>query len=136
MIGAINTDRADTTPRKDGMLGGSPWAAIGTGSSAVALGPQIPCPASAERTLRVSYEVRGRYATTGDILVVGQANITIPDGSDPVVTEDVRTFDHSRVTIYAGVDYVQLQVAQHASEDWEFMGKVAYDLLEPLPVET
>jgi hypothetical protein len=131
MIGAIDGDRNDTTPRKDGKLGGAPWALIGTGSDDVLLF-EIPCPSSVDRTVRISYEVRGQYSTTGTILVVGQTNVTIPTWSDPVITEDVRTFDHARVTLYAGVSSVLIQATQHATENWAFQVLVAYDVLIPV----
>jgi hypothetical protein len=137
MIGTIDGDRNDTTPRKDGKFGGAPWTAIGTGTEDVQIGPAIPCPAAPSGqalTLRISYEVRGRCGTNPPILVVGQANVTVSDEADPVITEDVRTFTNARVTLYADVatPAIIIQAEQDVSDDWEFRVIVAHDVLVPV----
>lgn len=130
MIGSLNTLSYDTTPRKDGKLGGSRWTAIGTGSDPVPLF-SVPAPVTAERTLRISYEVRGRFGTAAPILVVGQANVTLDPLNDPVITEDVRTFTNARVSLSVDVfgPSIRIEAEQHATETWEFQAKVAYDLV-------
>jgi hypothetical protein len=136
MIGAIGSTRTDITPYRDGKLGGCPWTLVEHAASpeGVAIGTAVPCPLSEDETVRISYEVRGRRTGSNPILVVGQANVTVISGSDPVVTEDVRTFDNARVTFYIDIAAatVQIAITQHVTEDWEFQVKLAYDVRAPV----
>jgi hypothetical protein len=136
MIGAIESTRTDITPYRDGKLGGCPWTLVEHAASpeGVAIGTEVPCPMSEDETVRISYEVRGRRTGSNPILVVGQANVTVVSGSDPVVTEDVRTFDNVRVVLNVDVSAqtVRIEATQHVTEDWEFQVKLAYDVRAPV----
>jgi hypothetical protein len=135
LTGRLSATDTDLTQRQEGKLGGAAWTLIAgdVAVESIPLGTAVPCPVSVDETVRISYEVRGRRATSAPILVVGEANVTVVSGSDPVVTADVRTFDNARVAWYidTAAQTVQIAITQHATEDWYFQVNLAYDVRVP-----
>jgi hypothetical protein len=130
VIASCTNANVDTTPRKDGKLGGCAWTLVPDTDPETwtNLGDLIACP-PANVTVRVSWDVRARnygVATTAPILSVGQAWVKNV-ANDSVIVEQVETFTDPRVEFHVNGSSTSIQVQSHLTEGWEFQVRLAYE---------